>query len=114
MSDIIPERKIPTTGQEMERYNIEILVLSEVRWNTQGWPSYHIDTPSCIQATPCKDDFYDNGVRFMLTKKAARASLEWNPVSLRINLARFETKFKKTTIIQVYANNPDEDEKEDF
>lgn len=50
----------------------------------------------------------------MLTKKAARASLEWNPVSLRINLARFETKFKKTTIIQVYANNPDEDEKEDF
>lgn len=50
----------------------------------------------------------------MLTKKAARALLEWNPVPLRINLARFETKFKKTTIIQVYANNPDEDEKEDF
>lgn len=46
----------------------------------------------------------------MLTKKAARALLEWNPVPLRINLARF----KKTTIIQAYANNPDEDEKEDF
>lgn len=50
----------------------------------------------------------------MLTKKAARALLEWNPVSSRIIFARFETKCKKTTIIQVYANNPDEDEKEDF
>lgn len=50
----------------------------------------------------------------MLTKKATRSLLEWNPVPLRIILARFETKFKKTTIIQVYANNPDEDEKEDF
>lgn len=50
----------------------------------------------------------------MLTTKAARASLEWNPLPLRIILARFETNFKKRTIIQVYANNPDEDEKEDF
>lgn len=50
----------------------------------------------------------------MLTKKAARALLEWNPVSSRIIFARFETKCKKTTIIQVYANNPDEGEKENF
>ena len=65
---------------------------------------------------PNKDDFHDKGVGFMLTKKAARALLEWNPVSPRIISARFNTKFQKTTIIQVYAptNNADEDEKEDF
>ena len=52
----------------------------------------------------------------MLTKKATRALLEWNPVSSRIISARFETKFQKTTIIQVYAptNNADENEKDEY
>lgn len=52
----------------------------------------------------------------MITKKAARVLREWNPVSSKIISGRFETKFQKTTIIQVYAptKNAYEDEKEDF
>ena len=52
----------------------------------------------------------------MLTKKAKQSLLEWNPVSSRIITARFDTKFQKTTIIQVYSptNNADEEEKDDF
>jgi hypothetical protein len=47
----------------------------------------------------------------MLTRKAARVLTEWNPVSPRMISAGFETKFQKTTIIQVYAptNNANED-----
>lgn len=100
----------------MDKYNIEILGLSKVRWNTSGMTissSKHIIVYS---SNPSKGDIHDKGVGFMLTKKATRVLLEWNPVLSRIISARFETKFQKTAIIQVYAptNNADEDEKEDF
>lgn len=101
---------------EMDRYNIEILGISEVRWNTSGMTTLSSGHTIIYSGNPSKDDPHDKGVGFMLTKKAARALLEWNPVSSRIISARFETKFQKTTIIQVYAptNNAEENEKEDF
>lgn len=45
-------------------------------------------------------------------KKAANTLLERNSVSSRIIFAGFETKFHKTTIIEVYApkNNKDKEE----
>ncbi|XP_071177838.1 craniofacial development protein 2-like [Mytilus edulis] len=103
----------------MDRYSIEILGLREVRWNKGSKMEYisgmttintgHTNIYSCnTNAT----DTHDKGVGFMLTKKAKQSLLEWNPVSSRIITARFDTKFQKTTIIQVYSptNNADEEE----
>ncbi|XP_056022503.1 craniofacial development protein 2-like [Ostrea edulis] len=108
--------KCQQLAREMYRYNIEILGISEVRWNTSGMTTLPSGHTIIYSGNPSKDDPHDKGVGFMLTKKATRALLEWNPVSSRIISARFETKFQKTTIIQVYAptNNAEENEKEDF
>ena len=56
------------------------------------------------------------GVAFMLSKPAAKAMIEWNPVSPRIVTARFNSKGRKVTIINCYAptNTATDDQKEEF
>ncbi|CAG2214705.1 Craniofacial development protein 2 [Mytilus edulis] len=104
------------TAKEMDRYSIEILGLSEVRWNTSGMTTLNTGHTIIYSGNKNATDTHDKGVGFMLTKKAKQSLLEWNPVSSRIITARFDTKFQKTTIIQVYSptNNADEEEKDDF
>ncbi|CAG2189489.1 unnamed protein product [Mytilus edulis] len=104
------------TAKEMDRYSIEILGLSEVRWNTSGMTTLNTGHTIIYSGNKNATDTHDKGVGFMLTKKAKLSLLEWNPVSSRIITARFDTKFQKTTIIQVYSptNNADEEEKDDF
>ena len=52
----------------------------------------------------------------ILSKEAAKSLKEWEPIPERIIFARFESKCKNTTIIQVYAptNDAEEGVKEDF
>jgi len=52
----------------------------------------------------------------MLSKPAAKAMIEWNPVSPRIITARFNSKGRKVTIINCYAptNTATDDNKEEF
>ena len=78
--------------------------------NTNHWPYNHLFWELWCQRHTRQS------VGFMLTKKAKRSLLEWNPVSVRIIPARFDTKFQKTTIIQVYSptNDATEDDKNDF
>ena len=77
--------------------------------NTNHWPYIYSENSDA-------NDIHDKGVGFMLTKKAKRFLLEWKPVLTRIITARFDTKFQKTTIIQVFSptNNETEDDKDDF
>lgn len=72
--------KFQRLATELDRYNIEILGLSECRWNTSGMTILPSGNTLVYSGNPNKDDIHDNRVGFMLTKKAARALLEWNPV----------------------------------
>ena len=103
-------------AKEMDRYNLQILGLSEVRWNTSGMTTLTSGHTIIYSGNPNDNDIHDKGVGFALTKKAKRSLLEWNPVSFRIITARFDTKFQKTTKIQVYSptKNASEEEKEEF
>jgi exonuclease III len=100
----------------MDRYNIEILGLSEIRWNTSGITTISTDHTIIYSGNPNKDDPHEKGVGFLLNKITKKSLLEWNSISPRIVTARFDTKFQKTTVIQVYAstNEAQEIEKEDF
>ncbi|XP_056017321.1 craniofacial development protein 2-like [Ostrea edulis] len=100
----------------MDRYNIEILGLSEGRWNTSGITTISTCHTIVYSGNLNINDPHEKGVGFLLNKTSKKALLEWNPVSQRIITARFDTKFQKTTIIQVYAptNEADEYEKDDF
>jgi exonuclease III len=100
----------------MDRYNIEILGLSEVRWNTSGMTTISTGHTIIYSGNPNKADPHEKGVGFLLNKTSKKSLLEWNPISPRIVTARFDTQFQKTTVIQVYAptNEAQEIEKEDF
>ena len=100
----------------MDRYSIEMLGLSEVTWNISGVKTLKTGHTIIYSGNTNATDTHDKGVGFVITKKEKQSILEWNPVSSRIITARFDTKFQKTTIIQVYSptNNADEEEKEDF
>jgi hypothetical protein len=95
----------------MERYNIEVLGLSEVRWNTFGRQILNTGQRLLYSGKENEDDPHEAGVGFMLSKKACKSLIEWEPVSDRIITARLDSHFKKTTIIQCYAptNAPEEE-----
>ena len=52
----------------------------------------------------------------ILSEETGKNLKEWEPISERIIIARFESKCQNTTITQVYAptNDAEEEEKEDF
>ena len=108
--------KSQQVAEEMDRYQLEILGLSEVRWNTSGMTTLTTGHTINYPGNSDANDIHDKGVGFMLTKKAKRSLLQWNPLSARIITARFDTKFQNTTLIQVYSltNNATEDDKDDF
>lgn len=108
--------KAAQAAREMDRYNLEILGLSEVRWTSSGAVTLSSGHTLLYSGPPNEDDNHRNGVGFLLSKKAKSSLIEWNPVSERIIVARFMAKVQKVTIIQCYAptNVADEDSKEEF
>ena len=59
---------------------------------------------------------HQRGVAIMMRQATQKSLIEWTPVSNRTITARFYSRFKKTTVIQVYAptNESTDDEKNDF
>ena len=107
--------KCAQAAKEMDRYKIEILGLSEVRWNSSGLTSINSSHTIVYSGNTNLDDPQEKGVAFLMTRNSKKALLEWNPISSRIITARFNSRFQNTTIIQVYAptNNTEKDDKED-
>ena len=52
----------------------------------------------------------------MISARAKRTLMEWTPISKRIIKARFYSKYKKLTVIQMYAptNDAIDEEKDEF
>ena len=58
-----------------------------------------------------EDDAHLSGVAMMLCKKTAGCLTSWSPVRKdRISTARFNSRYIRTTIVQVYAPINDADE----
>ena len=59
---------------------------------------------------------HQRGVAIMMSQDTQESLIEWTPVSNRIITARFYSRFKNTTVIQVYAPTKEsrDDEKDDF
>ena len=49
-------------AKEMDRYNIEILGLSEVGWNTSGMTTISTSHTIIYSGNPNKDDLHEKGV----------------------------------------------------
>ena len=100
-------------AREMERYRLDLMGLSEIRWTGAGRITIR-NGYSMIYAG--EESEHQRRVAMMMSQNTQKSLIEWTPVSSRIITARFYSRFKNTTVIQVYAptNESTDDEKDDF
>ena len=74
----------PDILKEMKRYNLSILGVSEMRWNTFGTLRTASGETIPYSGNPNEDDPLVKGVGLILSRVAADSLLAWEPVSERI------------------------------
>ena len=99
--------------EEMQRYNIEVLGISESRWlgsgvtSVQGIRIIHFGK---------KEGSHERGVAIALGRRTQKMLETYQCVSERIVTCRLKGKYGNIKVIQVYAPTEDksEEEKDDF
>ena len=82
-----------------DEYRMDILGVSEARWTENG----RISRDGKTFLYTGHERRHERGVGLVLSRRATRALVGWNPVSDRIITARFAFGHAKATVIQVYA-----------
>jgi hypothetical protein len=106
--------KLEQVTKESERYNIDILGISEARWTGAG--KRRLTTGHTLLYSGRSDDQHLQGVALLMTKEVESSLIEWNPISERLLTARFHSRFTKLTIITCYAptEEAEEEDKDKF
>ena len=104
--------KLAQLAQEMRRYKMSIVGVSECRWNTFG--EITTDAGETFLYSGNEEDAHTHGVGLLLSKDAAKSLVEWEPVSERFLASRFASKGRNISIVQCYApkNSADPEEKD--
>ena len=89
--------KLAQIDKERNAYHIEILGLSETRWNGSGEHRIPQGGILLYSGKPINDK-HESGVGILLSPNAHKSLTEWKPISDRIIMVRFLTK-----LIQCYA-----------
>ena len=106
--------KTAVVATEMRKYDIDVLGISECRW--AGFRPMRTQTSETLLYSGRNDDAHMSGVAMLLSRKAANCFISWSPVNDRIITARFNSRYIRTSIVQVYAptNDADEEAKDVF
>ena len=99
--------KAAQVAREMERYRLDLMGLSEITWTGAG---------RIKMRNAGEESEHQRGVENTISQATQKSLIEWTLVSNRKITARFYSRFKHTTVIQVYAptNESTDDEKDDF
>ncbi|CAF4468868.1 unnamed protein product, partial [Rotaria magnacalcarata] len=81
----------------MKRFRFNVIGISEVRWTGKG------ETPSGDFIWSGEDTTHTRGVGMLLSAKAKKTLIGYNPISSRVITARFNATPFKLTVIHVYA-----------
>ncbi|CAF4143408.1 unnamed protein product, partial [Rotaria magnacalcarata] len=102
--------KLDLLRHEMNRYRYDIIGISEVRWTGKG------ETSRGDFIWSGENNNHIRGVGILLSTKAKKSLMSYNPINSRIITARFNATPFNVTIIHVYAPTSDssEDEIETF
>ena len=104
--------KLEAVKQEMARVNIDILIISELKWTGMG--EFNSDDRYIYYCG--QESLRRNGVAIMVSKKVQNAILGCNLQNDRMISVHFQGKPFTITVIQVYApiSNAEEAEVEWF
>ncbi len=99
--------KLHILQKEMDRCNIPICGLAEVRWTGKG--HFSVDRDHTIYYSG-SDNKKMSGVGFILARDTAKCVLGYNPISDRLISIRLQAKPVNISIVQVYAPTSTADE----
>lgn len=97
---LMERTRLAQVEKEMKRYKIEILGLSEVRWNGCG-EMKTTDGSTFLHSGLENGSNY--GVGFLMSNEVRKSLLDWNPVSERIITMRIRTRARNLNLVQCYA-----------
>jgi len=92
--------------KEMTHYKLDLLGLSETRWNGNG----EFTTASgelLLYSGRTMGEKHEYGVGLILSKILKKSLIEWTAVSERLITARLNTRLRKLTVVQCYAPTND-------
>ena len=99
---IMEATKLAQIDKERNAYHIEILGLSETRWNGSGEHRIPQGGILLYSGKPINDK-HESGVGILLSPNVHKSLIEWKPISDRIIMARFLTKLRKLVAIKCSA-----------
>lgn len=101
--------KLTNAEKEMERMNIDILGLSEVRWPGSGKQRTQ---KGYIYYSGGSNNEHRHGTAVILTDKIAESVVDFVPVNERIIFIKMKTTHRDLNVIQIYAPTNDKTEQE--
>ena len=99
--------KVENCCREMQRLNIDLLGMAEIRWTDSGV----IDRGSHLMIFSGGKK-HENGVGFMMTRKISNAMQGYLPISNRVIVAKFAARPVNIVCVQVYAPTSEHSDEE--
>ena len=110
--------KLTNVVNEMIRYKLDILGLSEVRWDNAGEHKLQTGQKLLYSGVQTQTPTHTHGVGLLISKQAQSSLISWTPHGPRILEATFKTQHKKIKlkIIVGYApiNDASDEDKDNY
>ena len=85
----------------MDRYNLQILAISETNWNGHG--SFKIDNNKTVLFSGKEEAEYSHGVAVILEKEISKSFIGYSPINDRIIKLKIQARPHNISIIQCYT-----------